>query len=196
MVLKRGFLAEANKYALEFRNELQVAPHDPLCPWQLAAHLEIPVIAISKLKMLEEKHHIFFQKSKCPVSAAALPINGMGRGIVYNDHHPKNRQSSSIAHEISHIVLRHDTAQIMHADGTRNFDSALEEEASNLGGILQVPDKAALYILSENIPIPKACDDYKVSPQLMEWRLNKSGARRIVAQRSRKVQLVNFPSNN
>ena len=189
MALKRGFLAEANKYALDFRNELQLLSHAPLCPWQLAEHLEIPILPISKLKILEESHLKFFQKSKCPVSAATLPINGIKRGIVFNDYHAENRQSSSIAHEIAHIILKHNAGQIMHADGTRNFDSALEEEASNLGAILQIPDNAALHILEQEISIPKACIDYKVSSQLMEWRMNKSGARKILAQRVRKKEL-------
>ncbi len=183
MALRRGFLAEANKYALEFRNELQLAPHAPLCPWSLAGHLEIPIAPISRLKGMDEIHYKFFKDKKCPVSAAAVPISKLGRVIIYNDHHPLNRQSNSIAHEVAHIVLRHPAAQITHADGTRKFDSVLEEEASNLGAILLVPDKAAQHIVFQEISLKIACTEYKVSGELMEWRLNKSGARRILQNR-------------
>ena len=48
--LRRGFKKEANEYAKEFRQELGLRAHDPLCPWKLAEHLAIPVKPLCHIK--------------------------------------------------------------------------------------------------------------------------------------------------
>ncbi len=47
MQLRRGFKKEANEIANEVRTELLLRPIDPLNPWRLADHLEIPVEPLS-----------------------------------------------------------------------------------------------------------------------------------------------------
>src|SRR5947208_875623 len=47
--LRRGFKTEASDLAREVRGELGLQLLDPLDPWRLAAHLDIPVIPLSEL---------------------------------------------------------------------------------------------------------------------------------------------------
>ena len=47
MSLRRGFKAEANRYALDFRRGLNVPADGPLCPWRLAQSLGVPVENLS-----------------------------------------------------------------------------------------------------------------------------------------------------
>ncbi|MCC5670626.1 hypothetical protein LC653_44390 [Nostoc sp. CHAB 5784] len=48
---RRGFKKEASAYAKEFREELGIKPHAPLCPWQLAEHLAIPIVPLSEFEI-------------------------------------------------------------------------------------------------------------------------------------------------
>jgi len=50
MRLRRGFKTEAEEYAEEFRTELELDIDGPLCPFRLASHLEIPVVAVSNCR--------------------------------------------------------------------------------------------------------------------------------------------------
>ncbi len=47
MALRRGFKTEANHIAREVRAELGLRFIDPLDPWALARHLEIPIVPLS-----------------------------------------------------------------------------------------------------------------------------------------------------
>lgn len=186
MALRRGFKKEANDLAIEFRKELDIAPHLPLCPWVLADHLEIPILPISKLGTLDSHIMQYFQGKNCQLSAAAIRVPESGKCIIFNDHHTDARQASSVAHEIAHIVLMHDATQIIHDNGTRKFDSVIEEEASNFGAILQIPDVAARHIVDNALPANRVCKDYKVSAAMLNWRLRMSGAHAIKMRRAQK----------
>jgi hypothetical protein len=105
--LRRGFVKESEEYAVEFRQELGLDEHVPLCPYVLAGHLEIPVAAISTHPTIpaDVKHHLA-GRGKSSFSALTL-ADGSYREILHNDYQHPNRRASSIMHEIAHIVLGH-----------------------------------------------------------------------------------------
>ena len=61
----------------------------------------------------------------------------------------------------------------------------MESEADWLAGALLVPRDAALRIVRQKIPIREATTTYGVSPSLLQWRLNQTGAR-VQVERERK----------
>jgi Zn-dependent peptidase ImmA (M78 family) len=168
--LRRGFIKEANEYAYEFRLELNLSAHAPLCPKVLAAHLEIPILPVSKA--CNDK--TYFTSESCQLSAAAINIKSQKKAILYNDFQSPERQLSSIAHEIAHIILRHEAPPTLHVDGGRHFDPIIEEEANRLGAILLLPEAAIEYIMNNDMPHETAQEIYNVSAKLFYWMLNKS----------------------
>ena len=72
--LRRGFEAEAEAYALEFRAERGISHHAPLDMFRLAALLEIPVLALSSLadEMQSSCYALLTARDGTPFSAVTL----------------------------------------------------------------------------------------------------------------------------
>src|SRR5690242_11118249 len=85
MGLRRGFKSEANQLAREFRLELGAAPHGPLCPWQLAQHLEVPVFDLAEFAKVDARAAYFLsEKGLWEFSGATIAL-GSRRIIVLNN---------------------------------------------------------------------------------------------------------------
>lgn len=100
---------------------------------------------------------------------------------MHNDAHHPYRQAANIAHELSHAVLHHPPTPPFNDDGERNYDpeiKQLEKEANWLGPALLVSEEAALHIARKKISTPRASVLYRASEQLINMRINVTGARR------------------
>jgi len=185
MSLRRGFKKETNGYAREFRTELGLRAHDPLCPWKLAAHLEVPVVPLSQLQAEIAVHHIDYLMGHDRQCFSAVTVfRGYRRMIVHNDAHSKNRQASNISHELSHAILQHPPMEPFGDYGCRNFNKGLEDEANWLGPALLISEEAALHIVDNGMTIPQAVEHYGVTKEVVTMRLNVTGAhKRITARR-------------
>lgn len=64
--------------------------------------------------------------------------------------------------------------------GCRNWDPELEEEADWLAGVLLVTEDAALAIVRNGLSLEDAATRYSVSKQMVQFRVNMTGARRRV----------------
>lgn len=179
MNLRRGFKSEANSYSRDLRAELQVQPHEKLCPWRLATHLEIPVFKISELNIDIPEAVAYFRTGpgRRLLSAATL-FDGMKRFIVHNDAHDPKRQSANIAHELAHALLHHPPKPPFDENGERHYSLELEEEANWLGPALLISEEAALWIARNNWPLVDASALYGASEDLIRMRLNVCGAYR------------------
>ena len=182
MGLPRGFKTQANAIAVALRSEMQLEAHAPLCPWQLAQHLEIPVVKLSEVERYEPDgvRHLL-RNGREHFSAVTIFVgrHGRRRMIFHNDGHAETRQRSNIAHELAHAIQCHSAIELF------DSDPEAEEEANWLGPTLLVPNEAALHIVERKMPHAHAARVYGVSPALMTMRLNVTGARIWVARRSR-----------
>jgi hypothetical protein len=182
MALRRGFKSETNEIAREVRLELGLAPVDPLNPWQRASHLAIPVRPLSILRNTLDNGPLFAVHhfgSTAPERFSAVTVFvGNRRFIVYNDVHSRGRQSSDLGHELAHALLLHPAAPALDEHGCRKWDPVMEEEANWLGGALLVSEEAAVSLARKAVPLAKAAFAYGVSEQMMEWRMNVTGARK------------------
>src|SRR5213594_4340183 len=107
MGYRRGFKTEANSTADEVRRELGLGALDQLDPMALAAHLEIPVLALSELA--EEAPGVMHLLRVEPSAFSATTVfAGAHRMIVHNDGHAPARRNSNITHELSHALLLHE----------------------------------------------------------------------------------------
>ena len=177
MSLRRGFKASANRISLRLRRGLGLRPTDPIDLMAIAAKLNVPVVPLSEFR--SEFPAAVKQLSivdPSAFSAATVPIEGGRRVIVYNDSHDPGRQNNSIAHEIAHILLGHQSTLPIDSSGKRVVDRETEEEANWLGATILISDEAAFRIVRDGLSTQGACDLYGVSAPLLQMRRNASGA--------------------
>lgn len=182
MSLRYGFKREANQIARQIRAELGLRYVDPLDPFDLASYLEIPIIPISDIHNKAPSAIEHFQtKGQSEFSAATIFL-GTQRLILHNDSHVAGRQSSNIAHELSHGLLHHPKIVPLNDLGCRNWDKTIEFEADWLAAALLISEEAALKIARENTPLKVAAKMYGVTEQMIRFRLNVTGAKQRVSK--------------
>jgi Zn-dependent peptidase ImmA (M78 family) len=177
MELRRGFKTEANNYAREFREELGLQPHAPLCPWKLSDLLDIPVLSLSEFRneCPTETHYLTEINREC--FSAVTVFHGHRRMIVHNNSHHPRRQASNIAHELSHGILQHPPTEPFSEYGCRNFNKEIEEEANWLGPALLISEEAALHIVKTKMSMEQAVDFYGATQEVINMRINVTGAK-------------------
>jgi uncharacterized protein DUF955 len=182
MALRRGFKTEANHVAREVRAELGLRLIDPLDPWTLARHLEIPVAPLSSYSGLatDAVHH--FQRVDRGAFSALTVFDGPRRLIVYNDSHSVGRRASDLAHELAHALLHHRPGPALDHRGCRLWNAEQEEEANWLAGALLISEETALQIARAGEPVDEAAKRCRVSPAMITFRLNVTAALRRVGQ--------------
>ncbi len=182
MRLRRGFKSEANQLSRDVRRELKLRPIDPLNPFELATFLEIPVVPLRQLSNIAAKPVEILTTTRARFFSAATIFDGSRRTIVHNDSHDVGRQSSNLAHEISHSLLHHPPAPALGADGSRLWNGEIELEADWLAGALLVSEEAALSIARQRLSDVEAAKRYSVSVPMVRFRLNVTNARGRVAR--------------
>jgi Zn-dependent peptidase ImmA (M78 family) len=104
-------------------------------------------------------------------------FDGPEKIIVHNDSHTPGRQTVDITHELSHDLLDHVPTLALDERGCRYWDRVMEKEAEWLAGVLLVPEEAAFLIVRRGWELRDAATRFGVSERLIDWRLNKTGAR-------------------
>lgn len=178
MSLPKGFKAEANRIAIRVRAELKARPEDPLDLERLAHRLEVLLIPLSTFRKSHPAavRHLDVDDPSA-FSAITLCFDGKQRILIHNDGHSPHRQRSNIAHEFSHVLLKHQMTVPFGIGGCRDVDLAAEEQANWLAAVLLIPDPAAIRIVYSRMNEQAACDTYGVSSEMLRFRLNTSGAR-------------------
>jgi hypothetical protein len=185
MGYRYGFKAEAERLALEQRAELGIGKYGRLSPAALAEHLAIPLRPLSELVATAAPDiagavAVLMEDERDAVSALTV-MCGSKRVVVYNDAHSPGRVANSIAHELSHGLLLHPGAPALDRLGCRHWDPDIEDEASFLGGALLIPASAAWGLAKRGLSLEAAALEYGCSVELVRWRLNVTGARKLSA---------------
>jgi Zn-dependent peptidase ImmA (M78 family) len=178
MTLRWGFKSEANTIARAMRRELGLGAADPLDPWRLAAHLDIPVVKLSSMRPEAEHAVMQFTRKDREAFSAVTVFRGYKRLIVVNDVHSRGRQASNIAHELAHSLLWHEPTPGLHGDGVREWNAEQEEEAQWLAGALLISEEAALTIVRRQLSLADAAKLYGTSIDMVRGRINVTGARK------------------
>ena len=178
MKYRHGFKAEAERIALDVRSELGLSATDPLDVLAVAEHWGIPVIPMSALAdgHCTNGFRMLFRTREQDSFSAVTIFNGPVRFIVHNDSHHPYRQSSNIAHELSHCILEHQPTSLRDDDsGCRDWNATYEAEADWLGGTLLIPREGGLYYVKRGWGIREIAQHFRVSEQLARWRINQTG---------------------
>lgn len=175
--LDRGLYTYIRGVAKDVRRSIGLTQFVRIDPWAAADSLGIPVIPLTDLDGCRAV--VYFGGAGLAEFSAATGFVSTSRFIVVNDHHHPNRQASSVAHELGHALLQHPPAPVLTGDGFRNWDGDTEEQAAYFAGVLLVPDEACRWIMKDGLSLSAAARLFGVSEHMIDYRLNKSGARLI-----------------
>jgi hypothetical protein len=181
---RRGFKTEANSTAEETRTELGLGPLSPLDPRALAALLDIPILDLTVLA--QDGPGISHLLEVEPEAFSAVTVFARSaRAIVHNDAHASSRQNSNLAHELAHALLLHPPTPALDDRGGRLWDQDIEDEAAWLAGALLVSEAATIAIARGQWTRAAAAHRFGVSPRMIQFRLNATGAVKRVGRMRR-----------
>lgn len=183
-VLPRGFKAKAEKISLEFRNELNLKDIDPLCGFELAKHLQIPIYKASDFfsDSTEIEKLIGTRNKSNGWSALTMKTQKNNTIIIHNHIQVPARQQSNIMHELAHFICNHqveqDEEKMKLPDIMREFNKQQEEEAKVLGANLQITRTGLLWALKKQMTVSEIADHYNASADMVTYRINSTGVKR------------------
>jgi IrrE N-terminal-like domain len=176
--VRRGFKTEARHLALELRTEIGLDAHTPFDPYTFAVEYGIPVIQLSDLDGPARDH--FLKADGSALSGALIPV-GTGVAILENDAQPQTRRRTTMCHELAHVVLEHQFGVSLSADERKcGLGGEQEDEADWLSGEMLIPYDGAFRLARANATDQYAADLFDVSFAVARWRMNHSGARKVV----------------
>nr|WP_246481430.1 ImmA/IrrE family metallo-endopeptidase [Amycolatopsis umgeniensis] len=109
-------------------------------------------------------------------SAATFEIE-QRKIIVVSPLRNTGRQNSDIAHELAHVMLKHDLSEIREVDGMpfRTCKPDEEEEATAFGGTLLLPRPLLLSAARRQASIEQIANQYDVTVEMARFRYNTTG---------------------
>jgi len=157
---------------------MDVNESSPLASASVARHLGLEVrcadelIDIAKLEAIERLQPGAF-------SACTFEI-GDRRVIVWSPFASVGRTQSDIAHEVSHLLLKHQVKQIERVGKLSFFacDPDEEQEANWLSGCLLLPRPLLLGCTRRGMTAEDIADTYEVSVQMADFRIRATGVLR------------------
>lgn len=175
-MLARGFKARANAISRAVRTSLELLPHAPLDPRDLAEQRGIPIVALSSFTHTNKASVAHLMSVEPGAFSACTVHSGRRKLIIVNDAHTVPRQAANLAHELAHDILEHPVRPPFDERGCRRLDQGAEAEADWLGPALLVSDEAALHVAKLGLDLPEAAERYGVSEEVMRFRLNVTAA--------------------
>lgn len=184
MTLRRGFKAHAEREAARVRKDLGLASHDRLDPRALARQMNIAIVDAAELVKLEELEELE-RLQAFAFSAATFEIEDR-KIIVVSPLRDVGRQNSDIAHELAHVMLKHDLSEIRELDGMpfRTCKPDEEEEATAFGGTLLLPRPLLLSAALRKATIEQIAGQYDVTVEMARFRYNTTGVGKQIGARS------------
>lgn len=175
--MRRGFKSEAERLADSIRSTLGLRPGDPLDPDAVAGYLGAAIVAADQLvgkERLEKLKSI--QEDAFSAVTFRLPDGRVV--VVYNPQHSQGRVRSDLAHELSHLILAHETRTIELVAGRNLFtcNPEQEDEANWLAGCLLLPRPVVLAAARAGLTARELANQQGVSEAMARYRLHASGA--------------------
>jgi hypothetical protein len=157
--------------------ELGLLPAQRINVQQLADHLGVSVHSADEFVPLSDLQRLDEIQPGC-FSAATIHLPD---GKVVAMTNPINastaRRDSDLAHELAHLILRHQPSQVDRIGDLTFFDCdpEQEEEANWLAGCLLLPRPLLLAAARQGLTAEQIAEANSVSIQMARFRLNASG---------------------
>ena len=177
--MRRGFKTWAENLALEKRRILSLSDAAALPARVLGDHLETIIISPNEIPGFPEHMRNRLQYADPDSWSATTFVRNGCTVIIYNNVHSPRRQESDIMHELSHLLCNHQPSQLVRTDffpfPLRSYDVNQEEEASWLGGCLQLPRPALLWAMSRGMNDSMMVEHFGASIDLVRYRRQITG---------------------
>jgi Zn-dependent peptidase ImmA (M78 family) len=181
--VRHGFKTEAERLSEKVRDDLGLKKADPLPLDRLAASLgaelrsAADLVDISRLVEIDTAQPGAF-------SACTFDI-GDRHVIVWNPLASPGRRTSDIAHELSHLLLKHAVKDVQQIGELTFFgcDPDEEQEANWLAGCLLLPRRLLVATLRAGATAADLSDRYEVSLQMANYRIRATGVMRQIQSR-------------
>lgn len=175
--MRRGFKAEAERLAARLRGNLGLPSNAAVDLSQLAAHIGVEtrsadeLVERTALELLEELQPGCFNAASfhMPDGRIVAVLNPVASSPA--------RRRSDLAHELAHVLLKHEIRQVHRIGGFTFFDCdpEQEDEANWLAGCLLLPRPLLLTAVRRGLSAEEVAEANGVSPQMALFRLNASG---------------------
>ena len=187
--MRRGFKAWSERTSAEYHRALGVPLAERLDPRSLANLLGVSVTVPERIPGLSRQSIVQLTKlDRGSWSAVTVAQNGR-RLVVLNSGQSEVRQTSSLAHELAHIVLNHAPDETVLSDEgflfRGSYDADQEEEANWLAGCLLVPRDGLLAACRQGTDQSYLARRFGVSKDMIAWRLSVTGVRRQLRRMDR-----------
>jgi Zn-dependent peptidase ImmA (M78 family) len=184
-VFERGFKAWCEKYSVETRKAIGLAPHSPLDTLKFAGHLGVRIWTPHDVPGLSDETLAVLLRNdgKTPSCWSAVTLVVQDKLVVIlNSSHSPARQASDLTHELAHHIRGHEAREVdVTEDGLmllKDYDKQQEEEADWLSGCLLLPRDALLAIKRHRLDDSDAANEYGVSKKMLGYRMSMSGVNR------------------
>jgi Zn-dependent peptidase ImmA (M78 family) len=181
-LLRRGFKAWCENAAWGFRRDLGLDKAARLDPRHLARHVGVAIWTPHEIQGLDPVVLNYLLKVDSASWSAVTLTVGRASVIIINSSHAASRQNNSLAHELSHLILKHEPAKaFVTPDGMmmmNHYNPTHEEEASCLSSTLLVPREGLLRLLSLGHNDEQMASHFAVSLDLLRMRKNITGVAR------------------
>lgn len=188
--MRRGFKARAKRLALELRSEIGLDAYTAFDPYAFASEYGIPVIHLGDLTGPARDH--FLRTDGSALSGALIP-DGTGVVILENDAQPITRRRTTMCHELAHVVLEHEFGLSLSDERKCGIGGEQEAEADWLSGEMLVPYVGAVRLAREDATDAQVSGVFDVSLAVARWRMNHSGARKVIERSRAKRRGANEP---
>lgn len=170
--LSIAFRHKSESIATEQRLLLGLRAFEPLSAYILASHLKAKIITPEHVQTLSSEHLALLTQSK-KWSAAIICDNPLC--IVHNHTHSLNRRESNLMHELAHVLLKHKMVDFDPKTGLPRRKQIEEQEATYLGACLQIPRRALLWAIQQNLTSREIAAHFGTSQQMVKFRCNMTG---------------------
>jgi hypothetical protein len=175
--MRRGFKAEAERLAVRLRGELGRRPNEAIGVDQLAKHIGVDVRSADELVDRAALERLEDLQPGCFNAATFHLPDGRIVAVTNPVASSEARRVSDLAHELAHILLKHDIRQVHRVAGFTFFDCdpEQEEEANWLAGCLLLPRPLLLDAVRRGLTAEDLAEAHCVSVKMASFRLNASG---------------------
>ena len=193
--MRRGFKVWCERTSHEYRSSLDVRLTDPLDPRRLANLLGVRITTPEAIPSLSRETVSQLTSVDRESWSAVTISHKRKRLVVLNSGQSRARQTSSLAHELAHIVLNHTTDKAVLSDEgflfRGSYDAAQEEEADWLAGCLLVPREGLLAAGRRSVDHRYLAVRFGVSRDMIAWRLRMTGVTRQLKRENRLRMVAN-----
>lgn len=175
--LSPSFRQRCESITTEQRDLLSLRAYDPLPAVVLAANLQAELLAPDQVPGIDSETATLMIAHD---TWSAFILQKEPLQIVYHPRHSPARHESNLMHEFAHVLLNHAMVGFDPRSGLPQRRPRDEDEATYLGGCLQIPRRGLLWALQREMTIEQIATHFGASQDMVRFRANAIGARKTL----------------